>query len=87
MPQHLSAKDKECPNPSCDKAVVKVTPLLMDTPPTDVVRYSYRLGKVLIGRVLFHEDGTLCSESTFFHDKRHTPAYLRLGDSKIDPRT
>jgi hypothetical protein len=45
-------------------------------------------GKTLVGRIFFHDDGTLCDERLFSIrlDKLTKPAYLRLGDSTIDPR-
>lgn len=78
-----------CPNSSCGKTVVKVEGRYIDNPPTNVTRYSRMAGKTLIARTFFHEDGTICDERLYQVKlaKMNAPAYLRLGDSTIDPRT
>ena len=81
-------KKNECPNPNCSKPIVKVVTRFIDNPPSSVVRYSHAEGKTVIGKIYFHEDGTLCDERLATAPvKLYRPVYLRLGDPNIDPRT
>ena len=83
MPQHLK-HDVRCPN--CDKIVVKMLPRFVEEAPNNVTPYHYWLRKTIVGRIYFHEDGTLCDESLYSVKKLPVPAFLHLGDSNRDPR-
>ena len=85
MPQHLK-NDVICPNPNCEKVVTKAYARFMEESPNNVTPFSYWSRKTVIGRVWFHEDGTLCDESFISVKKLPKPMFLHLGDSTRDPR-
>lgn len=54
--------------------------------PNGVTKFNYSQRKVVIGRIYFHEDGTLCDETIYKLQKLSKPVFLHLGDSTRDPR-
>lgn len=76
---------KCCPN--CLKIIIHTELRMAELPPCEVIGYNKTRNKLVIGKIFYHKDGTICDQTIRVVKELKKPVYLRLGDSTRDPRT
>lgn len=72
--------------PCCMKAIIHTELRMAELPPKEVIGYTRTRYKLVIGKLYYHKDGTVCDQAFWSVKKLQTPTYLRLGDPDRDPR-
>ena len=68
------------------KAIIYMELRMAELPPKEVIGYTRTRYNLVIGKLYYHKDGTVCDQAFWSVKKLQNPIYLRLGDPDRDPR-